>query len=60
MTPQEDVLQHDAPQNPDSPPRDPTPNPKAGIASEVDAFDDPDSHDEDALPGHAGGGLAGA
>lgn len=60
MTQQNDTPHRDAPQNPDSPPRDPKPNPKAGLASEVDAFDDPDSHDEDALPGHAGGGLAGA
>lgn len=35
-------------------------DPKKGLDREVGAFDDPDAQDDDdALPGHAGGGLAG-
>lgn len=38
----------------------PQPNPKAGIGREVGDLEDPDAVDEDgALPGRAGGGLAG-
>jgi hypothetical protein len=42
----------------DAPPEPPAPDPRAGIAREVGDIDDPDS-DDDALPGHVGGGLAG-
>ena len=43
-------------------PRDPPapPDPRAGFAREVGDLDDPDAvQDDDALPGRAGGGLAG-
>lgn len=44
---------------------DPQPDPKKGIDSEVGDLDDTDadgddSDGDDALPGHVGGGLAGA
>lgn len=35
------------------------PDPEAGLAREVGDLDDPDAEDEGALPGRAGGGLAG-
>lgn len=41
-------------------PTPPQPDPKAGIGREVGDLEDPDAVDEDgALPGRAGGGLAG-
>lgn len=41
-----------------SPP--PSADPEAGIEREVGDLDDPEAEDDDALPGRAGGGLAGA
>lgn len=38
---------------------DPAPDPEAGIAREVGDLEDPDAEDDGALPGRAGGGLAG-
>lgn len=38
---------------------DPAPDPRAGIAREVGDLEDPDAEDDGALPGRAGGGLAG-
>ena len=35
------------------------PDPKAGLDREVGDLEDPDAEDEGALPGRAGGGLAG-
>lgn len=35
------------------------PDPEAGLAREVGDLDDPDAENEGALPGRAGGGLAG-
>ena len=42
-------------------PRDPAakPDPKAGLDREVGDLEDPDAADDGALPGRAGGGLAG-
>lgn len=54
MKPQDDTTQD----TPD--PSEPKPDRRAGLDSEVGDFDDPDADDdEDALPGRAGGGLAG-
>lgn len=56
MKPQDEkTKQQDAPDA-----ADPDTDRKAGIDSEVGDLDDPGADDEDALPGHAGGGLAGA
>ena len=38
---------------------DAAPDPEAGIAREVGDLEDPDAEDDGALPGRAGGGLAG-
>ena len=35
------------------------PDPKAGLDREVGDLEDPDAEDDGALPGRAGGGLAG-
>jgi len=53
--------QDDTPQREDTPaPKPPKPDPKTGIDSEVGDLDDSDAGGDDALPGRAGGGLAGA
>lgn len=36
------------------------PDPQAGLDREVGDLEDPDAEDDGALPGRAGGGLAGA
>lgn len=41
------------------PPADPSQDRRSGIASEVGDIEDQDAEDEAALPGRAGGGLAG-
>ena len=38
---------------------DAAPDPEAGIAREVGDLEDPEAEDDGALPGRAGGGLAG-
>lgn len=38
---------------------DATPDPRAGLDREVGDLEDPDAEDAGALPGRAGGGLAG-
>lgn len=55
MNPQDDTTRHQ--DTPDGP--EPKTDRKAGLDSEVGDLDDPDAEDEDALPGRAGGGLAG-
>lgn len=48
--------------NPDDPAQDAprAPHPHAGLDREVGDLEDPDAEDDGALPGRAGGGLAGA
>lgn len=56
MKPQDNTTQQ--PDAPDA--SEPKTDRKAGLDSEVGDFDNPDADDdEDALPGHVGGGLAG-
>lgn len=56
MKPQDDTPKREDTLAPDAP----KPDPKTGIDSEVGDLEDADSEDDDALPGRAGGGLAGA
>lgn len=48
-------------QNERKDPQDPAakPDPKAGLDREVGDLEDPEAEDDGALPGRAGGGLAG-
>lgn len=46
-------------EQPPAPVDDAAPDPRAGIAREVGDLEDPDAGEDGALPGRAGGGLAG-
>ena len=51
---------NDTPQRDNGPASQPAkPDPKTGLDAEVGDLEDPDAEDEGALPGRAGGGLAG-
>jgi len=52
--------QHDTPQRDEDPTAQPSkPDPKTGLDAEIGDLEDADAEDDGALPGRAGGGLAG-